>query len=73
MRVSAHIHKFNDADIIERAVEAVRRQIRQPDAIIIVDNASTDATLGRTVPEQVTVIRHPANLGTGGAILERRH
>ena len=68
MRVLAHIHTFNDAEIIERALEAITRQTRQPDAIIIVDNASIDGTLDRGFPKQVTVVRHPENRGTSGAI-----
>ena len=68
MRVLAHIHTFNDADVIEQALDGLRRQTRQPDAIVIVDNASTDTTLDRTFPEQVAIVRNPANLGTSGAI-----
>jgi rhamnosyltransferase len=68
MRILAHIHTFNDADFIEQSLDGLRRQTRQPDAIIIVDNASTDATLDRTFPEQVTVICHLTNLGTNGAV-----
>jgi GT2 family glycosyltransferase len=69
MRVLAHIHTLNDAYVIEEVLSALQRQTRQPDAIIIVDNASTDGTLDRTFPERVTVIRNPANLGTSGAIV----
>jgi rhamnosyltransferase len=68
MRVLAHIHTFNDEDIIEQTVDALQRQTRKPDAIIIVDNASTDGTLDRAFPEGVTVIRNPVNLGTSGAV-----
>ncbi len=68
MRVLAHIHTFNDADIIERTVEAVRNQTRPPDGILIVDNASKDGTVDRAFPEQVTVIRNTENLGTSGAV-----
>jgi GT2 family glycosyltransferase len=68
VRVLAHIHTLNDAEVIERAIEALGRQTRKPDAILIVDNASTDSTLDRTFPELVTVHRNPANLGTSGAI-----
>jgi rhamnopyranosyl-N-acetylglucosaminyl-diphospho-decaprenol beta-1,3/1,4-galactofuranosyltransferase len=68
MRVLAYIHTFNDADVIDRTLDAVRHQTRPPDALIIVDNASTDGTLNRTFPEQVTVIRNVENLGTSGAI-----
>ena len=68
MRVLAHIHTFNDADIIGGTLDAVQHQTRPPDAILIVDNASTDKTLDRTFPEQVCVIRNAANLGTSGAV-----
>ena len=68
MRVWAHIHTFNDADIIDGTLAPVQHQTRPPDAILIVDNASTDGTLNRTFPEQVSVIRNAANLGTSGAV-----
>jgi rhamnopyranosyl-N-acetylglucosaminyl-diphospho-decaprenol beta-1,3/1,4-galactofuranosyltransferase len=68
MRVLAHIHTFNDTDFIEQALEALRRQTRQPDAIVIVDNASTDGTLDKTFPKGVAIVRNSANLGTSGAV-----
>jgi rhamnopyranosyl-N-acetylglucosaminyl-diphospho-decaprenol beta-1,3/1,4-galactofuranosyltransferase len=68
MRVLAHIHTFNDADIIERTLDAVQTQTRSPDAIVLVDNASTDGTLDRVFAEGVTIIRNQQNLGTSGAI-----
>ncbi len=68
MRVLAHIHTFNEAEFIEQALDALQRQSRPPDAIVIVDNASTDATLDRVFPAGVTVVRNPADLGTSGAV-----
>src|SRR5436190_957998 len=68
MRVLAHIHTFNDADVIEQVLEALHRQTRSPDAILIVDNASTDGTLDRTFREDVTVIRNSENGGPSGAV-----
>jgi rhamnopyranosyl-N-acetylglucosaminyl-diphospho-decaprenol beta-1,3/1,4-galactofuranosyltransferase len=68
MRVLAHIHTMNDEAVIEQALEALRRQTRQPDAILIVDNASRDGTLNRVFPDSVTVIRNAENLGTSGTI-----
>jgi glycosyltransferase involved in cell wall biosynthesis len=47
VRVLAHIHTFNDADIIDRTIEALLRQSRPVDGILVVDNASSDATLDR--------------------------
>ena len=68
MRVLAHIHTLNDEAVIEQLLDGLRRQTRHPDGIIIVDNASTDATLNRTFPDGVTVVRNSVNLGTSGAI-----
>jgi GT2 family glycosyltransferase len=59
---------MNDAAVIEQALAGLRRQSRSPDAILIVDNASTDGTLDRTFPENVTVIRNAENQGTSGAV-----
>ena len=68
MRVLAHIHTFNEAAFIEQALEGLQRQTRQPDAVIIVDNGSTDGTVERTFPENVTVIINSVNLGTSGSV-----
>jgi rhamnosyltransferase len=68
MRILAHIHTRNDADVIGQLLDALLRQTRQLTTILIVDNASADATLDRTFPEQVTVIRNSENLGTSGAV-----
>src|SRR5215471_6459196 len=34
MRVLAHIHTLNDADVIEQALGGLLRQTRQPDGIV---------------------------------------
>ncbi len=68
MRVLAHIHTMNDAAVIEQALEALRHQTRPPDAILIVDNASTDGTLERAFPGNTTIIRNTENLGSAGAV-----
>ena len=68
MKVLAHIHTFNDADIIDRTIEALLRQTRPVDGILVVDNASSDATLERPSLKHATVLRHDENLGTSGAV-----
>jgi GT2 family glycosyltransferase len=68
MRVMAHIHTFNDADIIDRTIEALLRQTRPVDAILVVDNASSDGTLDRPSLKHATVLRQRENLGTSGAV-----
>jgi rhamnosyltransferase len=68
MRVLAHIHTLNDADIIDGTIEAVLRQTRPVDGILVVDNASTDATIEQPLVKHATVLRHAENLGTSGAV-----
>jgi rhamnosyltransferase len=69
MRVLAHIHTFNDADIIDRTVEAVRQQTRPVDGLLIIDNASTDGTVDRPSVKFARLLRHRENLGTSGAVV----
>jgi glycosyltransferase involved in cell wall biosynthesis len=68
MRVLAHIHTYNEADVIDQAIAGIERQTRRPDALVIVDNGSTDGTLDRVFPEWVTIIRNPENVGVSGSI-----
>jgi len=68
MRVLAHIHTRNEAEFIEQALGALQLETRPPDTIIIVDNASTDATLDRTFPKNAIVVRNPKDLGPSGSI-----
>jgi rhamnosyltransferase len=69
MRILAHIHTFNDSDIIDRTIAAVQRQTRPVDGILVVDNASTDSTSERASRVGVKVVRHQENLGTSGAVV----
>ena len=69
MKILGHIHTFNDEEVIEQSLRAVLRQSHAVDEILIVDNHSVDGTLEREFPEQVTLIRHPENLGTSGAVV----
>lgn len=68
MRVLAHIHTFNEAAFIDQALGGLQRQTRRPDAIIIVDNGSTDGTVDRIFPENVTVVVNSVDLGTSGSV-----
>jgi rhamnosyltransferase len=61
---------YNSTDDLARHVDALHRQQRPLQEIIVVDNASNDGTdslLAARYP-QVTVLRMPENLGTGGAL-----
>jgi GT2 family glycosyltransferase len=68
MRVLAHIHTFNDTSVIDQALDSLTKQTHPLDAILIVDNGSTDGTLDRAFSEHVSVIRNDTNLGTSGAV-----
>jgi GT2 family glycosyltransferase len=68
MRVLAHIHTHNDADVIAQVLDAVQRQTRQAEDTHVVDNVSTDGTLDRVRHDGVTVIRHPDYRGVSGAL-----
>lgn len=67
-RVLAYVHTFNDVDIIDATIKALRKQTRPPDAILVVDNASADGTLQQPSLADVIVVRHPENRGTSGAV-----
>jgi GT2 family glycosyltransferase len=74
---------YNGADVLARHVDALKRQTRAIDEIIVVNNASTDKTLdllGTKYPE-VTVLNEIVNGGVGGgfaaglayAVLKKKH
>lgn len=68
MKVLAYVHTYNDADVIDATIQALCEQTYPIAEILLVDNASTDATLDRTFPSKVTVIKNDQNLGTSGAV-----
>jgi GT2 family glycosyltransferase len=68
MRVLTLIIAFNDAAVIQQALEGLRRQTRPSDAIVIVDNASTDGTVDRDFSDSVVIFRNSKNLGPSGAV-----
>jgi GT2 family glycosyltransferase len=69
MRILGHIHTLNDEDVIDQSLRALLDQTYPLNEVLLVDNASTDGTLRRSFPETVTVIRHPDNRGTSGAVI----
>jgi GT2 family glycosyltransferase len=61
---------YNSVHVLPRQMEALLRQTRPLQEIIVVDNASTDGTvemLARQFP-QVTVLPMSQNVGAGGAL-----
>ncbi len=69
MRILAHVHSLNDEDVIDRCLESLLKQTRPLDAILLVDNGSTDRTLVRSFPDSVRIIRNTQNIGTSGAVV----
>jgi GT2 family glycosyltransferase len=61
---------YNGAGVLREHLQSLKRQSRRLDEIIVVDNASTDNTVGilaREFPD-VTVLRLPENSGIGGGL-----
>jgi GT2 family glycosyltransferase len=68
MKILCHVHTLNDEDVIDAAIQSIQAQRRRVDGIVLVDNASTDGTLARSFPPELTVIRHAINTGTCGSV-----
>lgn len=71
-RVCAVVVTFNRAALLAGALGALRAQTRPPDAVFVIDNASTDETptlLAERFPE-VTVVRLDRNTGASGGFAE---
>lgn len=65
--VSVVLPAHNEAGRVGTVVEAIRR--RYPEAeILVVDDASTDATADEARAAGATVLRHPYNKGNGAAV-----
>jgi GT2 family glycosyltransferase len=63
--ITVSIVNYNHAHYLPACIEAVRGQSRPPARIIVVDNASCDASLDvlSALPDDVHVIRNQENLG----------
>ena len=68
MKILAHIHTYNAEDAIDRSLTTLLSQTARPQAALLVDNGSTDKTLDRLFPPDVTVIRNSKNIGATGAV-----
>jgi Glycosyl transferase family 2 len=73
MGISVVLPNFNHADELPRSLRALLRQEPAPDEIIVVDDASTDASI--RVIEQfernhpiIRLVRHPINRGAPAAL-----
>ena len=67
LRLLAIVPAFNEEGMIGRVVREIERQA--PDFnVLVVDDGSTDRTVVEAESEGATVLRHPFNLGIGGAM-----
>ncbi|MGH2955024.1 MAG: glycosyltransferase family 2 protein [Solirubrobacterales bacterium] len=67
VRKLAIVPAYNEAGMVARVVREIRRHAPDFD-VVVVDDGSTDATASEAEAENAVVIRHPYNLGIGGAM-----
>ena len=65
--ISVVIPAYNREQMLRRALSSVLAQRRPPAEVIVVDDASTDATARVAEEMGARVVRHPSNRGEGGA------
>lgn len=68
--ISVVMPAYNAAATIARALDSIAAQTRRPAEVIVVDDASTDATaaIAAAHPLRPTLVRHPANRGGAAAL-----
>jgi glycosyltransferase involved in cell wall biosynthesis len=67
LRKLAIVPAYNEAGMVARVVREIRRQAPGFD-VLVVDDGSTDRTAAAAQDAGAVVIRHPFNLGIGGAV-----
>jgi glycosyltransferase involved in cell wall biosynthesis len=63
----AIVPAYNEGEMVARVVREIRRHAPNFD-VLVVDDGSTDNTAAEAEAEQAIVLRHPYNLGIGGAM-----
>jgi glycosyltransferase involved in cell wall biosynthesis len=67
LRKLAIVPAYNEGEMVAKVVRDIRRHAPDFD-IVVVDDGSTDNTAAYAESTGVTLIRHPFNLGVGGAM-----
>jgi glycosyltransferase involved in cell wall biosynthesis len=67
LRKLAIVPAYNEEGMVAKVVREIRRNAPDFD-IVVVDDGSTDRTAAEAEATGVTVVRHPFNLGIGGAM-----
>jgi glycosyltransferase involved in cell wall biosynthesis len=63
----AVVPAYNEAPTVGRVVRSIRETLPRFD-VLVVDDGSTDATCAQAQAAGAVVLRHPFNLGIGGAV-----
>jgi glycosyltransferase involved in cell wall biosynthesis len=63
----AIVPAYNEGEMVARVVREIRRHAPNFD-VLVVDDGSTDNTAAEAEAEEAIVLRHPYNLGIGGAM-----
>jgi glycosyltransferase involved in cell wall biosynthesis len=63
----AIVPAYNEGEMVARVVREIRRHAPNFD-VLVIDDGSTDATAAEAEAENAIVLRHPYNLGIGGAM-----
>jgi glycosyltransferase involved in cell wall biosynthesis len=63
----AVVPAYNEAATVGRVVRSIREKAPRFD-VVVIDDGSTDSTAGEAAAAGAKVIRHPFNLGIGGAV-----
>ncbi|MGC8705188.1 MAG: glycosyltransferase family 2 protein [Athalassotoga sp.] len=66
MKIIALVVTYNRLDFLKKNLEALSRQSRKPDEIIVIDNASTDGTYEFLKDQKVKFVRLSENTGGAG-------
>jgi len=67
LRKLAIVPAYNEAGMVARVVRDIHRAAPGFD-VVVIDDGSTDSTATEAEAEGAAVIRHPYNLGIGGAV-----
>ena len=65
-QIWAIVVTYNRIKLLQKCIEAIRLQSRQPDAILVVNNGSTDGTKEWLESQQDLILIHQDNLGGAG-------
>lgn len=66
-QVSLYVPAYNAARFLPLCLDAIARQTRPPDEVLVIDDGSSDESAAVAARYPVRVVRHPKNLGLAAA------